>query len=141
MSYISHTNTPSIDSVGSVGNHVSCEGCYLLKIGQGGETQSSHMYSGGCLYKYHCNSNSNSNTPVILETQFNQNETTTINITRAKENLKKYKEKQICIICSYEFETASIENKHICIDCTSKEVKDREMRYRNYRFMKYGNLR
>ena len=75
----------------------------------------------------------------LSETQVNLSETKTINIP-PKENLKNYKEKQICIICSWEFKEASKENKNICIDCDSKEAKAREMRYRNFRFMKYGVL-
>jgi hypothetical protein len=101
-------------------------------------------------YYINCQMNSNKPTnpttnptnikqPIILETQFNLSETKTINIP-PKENLKNYKEKQICIICSWEFKEASKENKNICIDCDSKEAKAREMRYRNFRFMKYGVL-
>ena len=91
------------------------------------------------------NNLTNNKQPIILETQanlsetqFNLSETKTINIPPTKDN---YKEKQICIICSCEFKEASKENKNICIDCDSKEAKAREMRYRNFRFMKYGNLK
>ena len=101
----------------------TCEGCYLLNRGMGGENQLAHMNPGGCLYDYsdfsdHSEYSDNSDRSINYPIQVNQ--------------------QLVCVICSNESIIKKNEAKtFVCDTCNDTADKKREIKYQTFMFNGY----